>query len=385
MFQMKGILLKMSIMRKSSQSVRRLYVGAIDQGTSSTRFMVFDKSGKVIAKHQEEHKQIYYNDKPGYSEHNPMEIWGNTKRCVENAMKKANLTSRDLAAVGITNQRETTIVWNRHTGIPYHNAIVWNDLRTAAKCDALAKEGGKEKYRQTTGLPLAPYFSASKVNYLLDNVANLREDAAKGDVIFGTIDTWLLWNLTAGAVHATDVTNASRTLLMNINSLQWDDTMLREFDVPRAMLPVVKPSSGRMGEVSESALPILGGVPISGIIGDQQSALFGQGCFSIGDAKCTYGTGAFLLMNTDSNIVHSQYGLLTTVGYQIGELNAPGSRLCYALEGSVAYAGLLIQWLRDNLGLVSSAKECEEVASTVSDNGGVYFVPAFSGLYAPYW
>jgi glycerol kinase len=360
-------------------------VGSIDQGTSSTRFMIFDKSGSVISKHQEQHNQIYYTDKPGYSEHNPIEIWEKTRLCVEQAMKKANLKAHDLAAVGITNQRETTIVWNKNTGIPYHNAIVWNDLRTTSKCDDLAKDGGKDKYRDNTGLPLAPYFSASKLNYLLETVDGLREDAIKGDALFGTIDTWLLWNLTSGAVHATDVTNASRTLLMNIKSLSWDDHMLSEFSIPKNMLPTIRPSSAELGKVSRSSLPVIEGVPITGIVGDQQGALFGQGCFSLGEAKCTYGTGAFLLMNTEAYVVPSRFGLLTTVGYQIGEAGVPGSRLCYALEGSVAYAGLLIQWLRDNLGLVSSAKECEEFASTVRDNGGVYFVPAFSGLYAPYW
>ena len=356
------------------------YVASIDQGTSSTRFMIFSVTGEVVSMHQEEHKQMAST--PGHSEHNPIEIWQKTQQCIEGAMKKLDLTSNDIAAVGITNQRETTVVWNKKTGKPYHNAIVWNDLRTTLICDKLAQlPGGKNRLREKTGLPLAPYFSATKLMYLLDTVDGLRRDAEAGEALFGNIDTWLMWNLTGGGVHVTDVTNASRTMMMNLHTLQWDDEILSELKIPQAMLPLIKPSSGLFGHVVEGASSSLQGVPIAGVLGDQQAALFGQCCFEVGMAKCTYGTGAFLLMNTGHRPVPSNSGLLTTVGYQLGA----GGRPVYALEGSVAYAGLLIQWLRDNLQVIGSAKEGETLAATVDDNGGVYFVPAFSGLYAPYW
>ena len=329
--------------------------------------------------------------KPGQVEHDPIEMWQRTQQVVAGAMKSANLEASQIAALGITNQRETTIVWNRHTGLPYHNAIVWNDDRTSGICEMLSSQpGGKDRLRAKTGLPIAPYFSASKLMWLLDVVPGLREDAENGIALFGTVDTWLIWNLTAGEVYVTDVTNASRTMMMNLRTLDWDDDILTEFNIPRAMLPTIKPSSMNFGTVSapvlrSKAAPISGlkelqGVVIAGILGDQQAALFGQTCFAVGEAQCTYGTGAFLLMGTGQTCVMSTSGLLTTVAYQLS-----GGEVCYALEGSVSYAGLLIQWLRDNLQIIDSLQDSENVASLVPDNGGVYFVPAFSGLYAPYW
>ena len=307
--------------------------------------------------HQEEHMQ--WATTPGHSEHNPVEIWQKTQRCIEGAMHKASLSSNDIAAIGITNQRETTVIWNKKTGQPYHNAIVWNDLRTTSICDTLAQQpGGKERFRAKTGLPLAPYFSATKLMYLLDTVEGLRGDAEAGDALFGNIDTWLIWNLTGGRMHVTDATNASRTLMMNLHTLQWDDDILSELNIPRKMLPVIKPSSGLFGHVAKGKSPSVEGVPIAGVLGDQQAALFGQCCFEVGEAKCTYGTGAFLLMNTGDRPIPSTSGLLTTVAYQLGAEGTP----VYALEGSVAYAGLLIQWLRDNLQIIGSAKEGQELA-----------------------
>eukprot|EP00596_Hydrurales_sp_CCMP1899_P010061 CAMPEP_0119053936 /NCGR_PEP_ID=MMETSP1177-20130426/74741_1 /TAXON_ID=2985 /ORGANISM="Ochromonas sp, Strain CCMP1899" /LENGTH=584 /DNA_ID=CAMNT_0007034019 /DNA_START=163 /DNA_END=1914 /DNA_ORIENTATION=- len=364
------------------------YVASLDQGTSSTRFMVFDLEGSVIANYQEENTQMF--PKPGQVEHDPIEMWQRTQNCIAGAMRSAKLESSQIQALGITNQRETTLVWNKITGVPYNNAIVWNDDRTASICDNLAQVGGKDRLRSKTGLPIAPYFSASKLMWLLDNIGGLREDADNGIALFGTVDTWLIWNLTGGLLHMTDVTNASRTMMMNINSLEWDEDLLMEMNIPLRMLPNIRPSSMHFGNVAPSAfrsagLPLTGldelaGVAISGVLGDQQAALFGQTCFAVGEAQCTYGTGAFLLMSTGNVCVKSTSGLLTTVAYQLG-----GGEVCYALEGSVSYAGLLIQWLRDNLKVINSLEDSENVASEVPDNGGVYFVPAFSGLYAPYW
>ena len=365
------------------------YVASLDQGTSSTRFMVFDKEGTIVANYQEENTQIF--PKPGQVEHNPIEMWQRTQNCIAGAMRIAKLESKQIVALGITNQRETTVVWNKHTGVPYHNAIVWNDDRTSGICEMLSQQpGGKDRLRTKTGLPIAPYFSASKLMWLLDTVPGLRDDAENGIALFGTVDTWLIWNLTAGKVYVTDVTNASRTMLMNLRTLDWDDDILKEFNIPKIMLPTIRPSSMNFGEVAPStfrskAVPLAGiseleGVVIAGILGDQQAALFGQTCFAVGEAQCTYGTGAFLLMSTGDRCVMSTSGLLTTVAYQLTD-----GEVCYALEGSVSYAGLLIQWLRDNLQIIDSLGDSETVASLVPDNGGVYFVPAFSGLYAPYW
>jgi glycerol kinase len=339
--------------------------------------MVFDALGGVVASHQLEHTQLY--PQPGWVEHDAEEIWARVAECAREALNAANLSPGDLAALGITNQRETTVVWNRHTGKPYHNAIVWNDTRTSELCDRLTSTlvGGKDTFRNKTGLPIATYFSASKLMYLLDTVSGLRESAEKGDALFGTIDSWLIFKLTCGKVHATDVTNASRTMLMNLETLQWDEEVLATLKIPKAMLPEIRSSSEVYGKVL--SIPGLTAVPIAGVLGDQHAALFGQTCFETGDAKCTYGTGAFLLLNTGHRKVKSTSGLLTTVGYQLG----PGQPVTYALEGSVAYCGSLVQWLRDNLEIIGTVQESESLAA--ADNGGVYFVPAFSGLYAPYW
>lgn len=357
------------------------FVGALDQGTSSTRFMIFDKAGHVVSMKQMEHQQ--YFPAAGQVEHCPQEIWHNSQAVIRDGLSAAGLTSADIAGLGITNQRETTIAWNKHTGEPYHNALVWNDTRTADICDSLAAEkgGDRDRFRASTGLPLSPYFSASKMMYLLDKVPGLREAGERGDALFGTVDSFLIWKLTGGGSHTTDVTNASRTLLMNLKTIQWDDDILAATGIPRAMLPAIHPSSGTIDTVSVAAETALDGVPISGVLGDQQAALFGQACFEPGQVKSTYGTGCFLLMNTGTRSVPSNSGLLTTVAYQMGDGTAP----VYALEGSVAYSGSTIQWLRDNLQVVGSAGECEAMAATVEDNGGVYFVPAFAGLYAPYW
>lgn len=352
------------------------YVGAVDQGTTSTRFMVFDKAGTVIASHQIEHEQIL--PQAGWVEHDALEIWARTQACIKGALEKANLSHGDLAAMGITNQRETTVVWDKNTGKPYYNAIVWQDTRTDKIVTRLAHDGGADRFRAKVGLPLSTYFSGTKLIWLLENVAGLRDAAERGDALFGTIDTWLVWNLTGGAVHATDVTNASRTLLMNLATLDWDDEILRALNIPRQMLPAIRASSDAsalgMAQVGD------GQVPLTGILGDQQAALFGQTCFSPGEAKNTYGTGNFMLLNTGTKIVPSKSGLLTTVGYKIGDQAA-----VFALEGSIAVTGSLVQWLRDNLGLIKTASEVETLARTVDDNGGIYFVPAFSGLFAPYW
>jgi len=353
------------------------YVGALDQGTTSTRFMIFDHAGQVVAIDQKEHEQIY--PKPGWVEHDPAEIW---TRCVEvtrGALAKAGIGAGDLAAVGVTNQRETAVVWDRRTGKAVYNAIVWQDTRTDTIVNEFAKEGGQDRLRAKVGLPLATYFSGPKIKWVLDNVDGARAAADAGNLLFGNIDTWCIWNLTGGVnggVHVTDVTNASRTMLMNLQTLDWDPEILSLMGIPRSMLPAIKASS----EVYGKATGDLAGVPVAGDLGDQQAALFGQTCFSAGEAKNTYGTGCFMLLNTGPKVVPSKSGLLTTLGYKIGDQPA-----IYALEGSIAITGALVQWLRDNIGLIKTAPEIEELAATVENNGGVYFVPAFSGLFAPYW
>lgn len=353
-------------------------VAAIDQGTTSTRCMLFNHSGEPIAVHQLEHEQIY--PKPGWVEHNPEEIWARTVDVVRSAMGQAKVTAADIVAVGITNQRETTVVWDKNTGKPYYNAIVWQDTRTAKICNDLAKDGGQDRFRAKVGLPLATYFSGPKVKWMLENVEGLREAAERGDAIFGNIDTFLIWHLTGGS-HVTDVTNASRTMLMNLETLDWDDEILAIMGIPRQMLPRIVPSSDpeTWGNTLADG-PFGGEIPVCGDLGDQQAATVGQAALSPGEAKNTYGTGCFMIMNTGTSIVPSKSGLLTTLCYKFGDKPA-----VYALEGSIAITGALVQWLRDNLKLISSAPEVEELAKTVEDNGGIYFVPAFSGLFAPYW
>jgi len=354
------------------------YIAAIDQGTSSTRFMVFTPHGAAVAVAQKEHRQIY--PKPGWVEHDPLEIVSRAREVVAEAMERRGLAPGDLAAIGITNQRETTVVWDPKTGEPVNNALVWQDTRVSDFVAELARDGGQDRFRARTGLPLATYFSAAKIRWILDNVAGARRRAEAGSLAFGNIDTYLVWHLTGGAsggIHVTDVTNASRTQLMNLDTLDWDDEMLRAFAIPRAMLPEIRSSSEIYGHAAWDAVK---GVPIAGILGDQQAALVGQACFEPGEAKNTYVTGCFLLMNTGRRPVASTCGLLTTVAYRLG-----GQPAHYALEGSVALAGALVQWLRDNLGLIAASDGIEALARTVEDNGGVYFVPAFSGLYAPYW
>ncbi len=354
------------------------YVAAIDQGTTSTRCMLFDRQGCAVAAHQLEHRQIF--PQPGWVEHDPMEIWQRVQQVVAGALQRAQVGSSQIAAVGIANQRETALVWNRHTGQPYHNAIVWQDTRTDALCAALAQQGGQDRFRAQTGLPLATYFSAPKIRWMLDEVDGLRADAERGDALFGTVDSWLAWQLTGGA-HVTDVTNASRTLLMDLQRLDWDDEILAALDIPRRMLPAIVPSSAIAPYGYTLADGPFGAVlPVCGLLGDQQAATVGQACFAPGEAKNTYGTGCFMLLNTGEHIVHSQHGLLTTPCYKLGEAPA-----VYALEGSIAITGALVQWLRDNLGLIKSAPDIEALARTVTDNGGMYVVPAFSGLYAPHW
>ncbi len=354
-----------------------VYSSAIDQGTTSTRFMIFDHAGRVVGRDQKEHGQVY--PKPGWVEHDPVEIWQRTQEVIDGALKKSGVDPRDIAAVGITNQRETAVIWERTTGKPVYNAIVWQDTRTDTICNELAKEGGQDRFRAKVGLPLATYFSGPKIKWILDNVPGVREKAEKGEVLFGNIDTWVIWNLTGGingGVHVTDVSNASRTMLMNLETLDWDLDMLKAMGIPRKMLPQIRASS----EVYGRAVGSLAGIPVAGDLGDQQAALFGQTCFSPGEAKNTYGTGCFMLLNTGARPVHSKNGLLTTLGYKIG--NEPA---VYCLEGSIAITGALVQWLRDNLGLIQSSAEVEALARSVEDSGGIYFVPAFSGLYAPYW
>ena len=354
------------------------YVGAIDQGTTSTRFIVFDKETRIVAVAQKEHRQIFA--RPGWVEHDAEEILRSTHDVIAQAMQSRSLQPTDLAAIGITNQRETTVVWERKTGRPIANAIVWQDTRVADDVAHFAKSGGQDRFRPQTGLPLSTYFSALKLRWILQNVPDAHQKAAAGDLLFGNIDTFLIWNLTGGpqgGVHVTDVTNASRTQLLNLKTLAWDADLLAAFEVPPAMLPQIRSSSELYGDAK---LPAISGVPISGILGDQQAALVGQTCFRPGEVKNTYGTGCFLLMNTGERSVPSTCGLLTTVAYKFGQQPA-----CYSLEGSVAITGALVQWLRDNLGMIQKSAEIEPLARTVEDNGGVYFVPAFSGLYAPYW
>jgi glycerol kinase len=353
------------------------YVGALDQGTTSTRFMIFDHSGGVVGIDQKEHEQIY--PKPGWVEHDALEIWTRCQEVIKGALQKTGLKASDLAAVGITNQRETAVVWDKKTGKPVHNAIVWQDTRTDTICNELAKDGGQDRFRAKVGLPLATYFSGPKVKWLLENVEGLRAKAEAGDLAFGNIDTWCLWNLTGGVdggLHITDVTNASRTMLMNLETLDWDPEILKIMGIPKAMLPQIRPSS----EVYGKCVGDLAGIPVAGDLGDQQAAIFGQTCYSVGEAKNTYGTGNFMLLNTGTKPVQSKNGLLTTMGYKIGSQPA-----VYCLEGSIAITGALVQWLRDNLGMISTSADIETLAKTVEDNGGAYFVPAFSGLFAPYW
>ena len=354
------------------------FIGAIDQGTTSTRFSVFDAAGKIVAAAQKEHEQIY--PQPGWVEHNPDEIWQATQDVIAQALRQGNIGAADLAAIGITNQRETTVLWDRKTGRPVANALVWQDTRVDDYVAELSRDGGPDRLRAKTGLPLSTYFSSLKIRWLLDHVPGVRKLAEAGDVVFGNIDTFLTWHLTGGpdgGLHITDVTNASRTQLMDLDTLSWDKELLNVFGIPAAMLPRICSSSEAYGIVKRSAVK---GVMIAGILGDQQAALVGQTCFNPGEAKNTYGTGCFLLMNTGERAVRSKFGLLATVGYKFGEEPAR-----YALEGSIAITGALVQWVRDNLGLIGSSAEIETLARTVEDNGGVYFVPAFSGLYAPYW
>src|SRR2546421_3789388 len=354
------------------------YVAALDQGTTSTRCMIFDHGGNVVAVEQLEHEQIY--PQPGWVEHDPKEIWQRSRQVMDAACNKASGGAGALAAVGITNQRETTVVWDRNTGEPVHNAIVWQDTRTDKLCAELEKEGGQDRFRLKNGLPIATYFSGPKVRWILDNVEGAQAKADAGDLCFGNMDTWCIWNLTGGTdggLHITDVSNASRTMLMDLQTLEWDDELLSAIGVPRAMLPEIRPSSAPYGEVKSG---VFEGIQVAGDLGDQQAATFGQTCFSVGEAKNTYGTGNFLLLNTGTKAVLSKHGLLTTVGYKIGDEDA-----VYCLEGAIAITGALVQWLRDNIGLFSSAPDIENLAKTVEDNGGAYFVPAFSGLFAPYW
>ncbi len=358
------------------------FVAAIDQGTTSTRAMIFDHAGAEVGRHQLEHEQIM--PQPGWVEHNPVEIWERTASVLTSVLNNTNLQPEDIAALGITNQRETTLVWNRKTGRPYYHAIVWKDTRTDRIATALDRDGRGDVIRRKAGLPPATYFSGGKIQWILENVAGVREAAESGDAIFGTSDSWVVWNLTGGTrggVHVTDVTNASRTMLMNLETLDWDDELLSFFGIPRQMLPEIRPSSSpEPYGVTLSAGPMGGEVPVTGILGDQQAAMVGQVCLKAGEAKNTYGTGNFLLLNTGEKIVRSTNGLLTTVCYQFGD-----AKPVYALEGSIAVTGSAVQWLRDQLGIISGAAQSESLAKQVEDNGGVYFVPAFSGLLAPYW
>jgi glycerol kinase len=354
------------------------FVGAVDQGTTSTRFLLFNHSGEIAAGHQVEHKQIY--PQAGFVEHDAMEIWNNTQECIKQALKKSGIKAGEIAAIGVTNQRETTVIWDKKTGEPLHNAVVWQDTRTADICDSLSKSGGKYRCRKTTGLPLATYFSGPKIKWLIDNRPDIKKPVQDGSAIFGNMDTWIIWNLTGGS-HVTDISNASRTMLMNLKSLKWDKAMLKLFGIPENILPEIRPSSDPVPYgMTKKDGPFGAEIPVMGDLGDQQAALFGQTCFNAGDAKNTYGTGCFLLLNTGTKPVFSKNGLITTAGYKIG--NSPA---VYALEGSIAIAGSLVQWVRDKLGLIKTAAEINEHAAKCEDNGGVYFVPAFSGLFAPYW
>ena len=356
------------------------YVAAVDQGTTSTRCMIFNHSGAPVGAHQMEHEQIY--PQPGWVEHDAMEIWARTQDVIQGALKNAGATAADIAAVGITNQRETTLVWDKNTGKPYHNALVWQDTRTDKLVNEFAKEGGQDRFRAQVGLPLATYFSGPKVRWLLDNVPGLAAAAEKGDAIFGNMDTWVIWNLTGGprgGAHVTDVTNASRTMLMNLDGTSWNHDIAATMGVPGSMLPEIRPSSAQYGYTLPDG-PFGGRIPVCGDLGDQQAATVGQACFSPGEAKNTYGTGCFMILNTGTDIVPSKSGLLTTTCYKFGD-----QPTVYALEGSIAITGALVQWLRDNLKLIDKSPDVENLARTVEDNGGVYFVPAFSGLFAPYW
>jgi glycerol kinase len=351
------------------------YAAAVDQGTTSTRFMVFDHGGQVSSLDQKEHEQIY--PKPGWVEHDPAEIWQRTQEVIRAGLDK--IKADDISAVGVTNQRETTVVWERSSGQPVYNAIVWQDTRTDEICNQLASDGGQDRFRAKTGLPIATYFSGPKIKWILDNVDGARDKAQNGDLLFGNIDTFVIWQLTGGTdggVHVTDVTNASRTMMMDLETLDWDEEILGILDVPRSVLPEIRASSEVYGEAKGD----LAGIPVAGDLGDQQAALFGQTCFSVGEAKNTYGTGNFLLLNTGNEPVQSKSGLITGLGYKIGDQPA-----VFMLEGSIAITGALVQWLRDNLKMIKAAPEVEDLAKTVDDNGGVYFVPAFSGLFAPYW
>ncbi|HEY1822033.1 MAG TPA: glycerol kinase GlpK [Trebonia sp.] len=357
------------------------YVAAVDQGTTSTRFMIFDHAGNEVGKHQLEHKQIL--PQAGWVEHNPVEIWERTAAVVQTALNSAGLTAADLAALGITNQRETSVVWNPKTGLPYYNAIVWQDTRTDRIASALDRDERGGIIRRKAGLPPATYFSGGKIQWILENVDGVRAAAERGEAVFGNTDSWVIWNLTGGVnggVHVTDPTNASRTMLMNLETLEWDDELLSFFGIPRQMLPAIRPSSAPGGYGEVTGLAAVRGVPLTGDLGDQQAATVGQVCFAPGEAKNTYGTGNFMLLNTGEEVVRSKNGLLTTVCYQFG-----GQKPIYALEGSIAVTGSAVQWLRDQLGIISGAAEVEPLARQVEDNGGVYFVPAFSGLFAPYW
>ncbi len=358
------------------------YIAAIDQGTTSTRCILFDHHGTVICASQREHRQIY--PQPGWVEHDPIEIWQRTQEVIQEALTITGVGRGDIISIGVTNQRETTVVWDRNTGAPYYNAIVWQDTRTRQLCDELAMIGGQDRFRSKVGLPLATYFSGPKIRWLLENNYQVRSAADNGDALFGNIDSWLIWWLTGGphkGVHVTDVTNASRTMMMNLETLDWDDEILEIFNIPRTMLPRIVSSSERSAYgTTTNAGPFMEVIPICGDLGDQQAALLGQACFNPGEAKNTYGTGCFMLLNTGTTAIHSTKGLLTTLAYQIG--SSPPS---YALEGSIAITGALVQWMRDNLGLIDKSSDIEILAKTVDDNGGVYFVPAFSGLFAPYW
>jgi glycerol kinase len=355
------------------------YAAALDQGTTSTRCMIFDHGGRVVSVAQKEHEQIF--PKPGWVEHDPKEIWTRSQEVMNEALESAGASADDVAGLGITNQRETTVVWDKNTGEPVHNAIVWQDTRTDKLVDEYVKDGGQDRFREQTGLPVATYFSGPKVRWILDNDPSLQEKAESGDLLFGNTDSWVIWNLTGGTdggLHMTDVTNASRTMLMDLKTLQWDDALCSAIGVPKAMLPEIKASSEVYGEVKSGGG--FNGVKVAGDLGDQQAATFGQTCFSVGEAKNTYGTGNFLLLNTGTEAVQSKSGLITTVGYKIGDQDA-----VYCLEGSIAVTGSLVQWLRDNLKMIKAAPEVEELAKSVDDNGGCYIVPAFSGLFAPYW
>jgi glycerol kinase len=362
--------------------MKRQLIAAIDQGTTSTRCILFDRSGTVISMAQREHQQFY--PQPGWVEHDPREIWSNTQQVITEVLQRATISKGEISAIGITNQRETTLVWDRTNGNPYYNAIVWQDTRTKSICDELALDGGQDRFRSKVGLPLATYFSGPKIHWLLENVSALRDAAEDGKMIFGNIDTWLIWWLTGGpegGTHISDVTNASRTLLMDLSTLAWDEEILRTMGIPRSILPEIRPSSDpQMYGVTSKNSPFGESIPICGDLGDQQAALVGQACFKPGEAKNTYGTGCFMLLNTGSQPVQSKAGLLTTLAYKFGD-ELP----MYALEGSVAITGALVQWMRDNLGLIDNSADIETLASSVDDNGGIYFVPAFSGLFAPYW